>query len=518
MTAVKKVIINITTLYGKIIINAFVALLTTSILLSTLGESDYGLFSLITGVVVMLSFLNSALLSSTQRFLSIAIGQKDIKQQQLVFNSSLILHIAMAMLFIILFKAIQPLLFNGFLNIPEDKEAVAIQAYNVIIWIMVITFLTVPYDAVINAREDMWFFAVVDIVMSLLKLAAAVIITYVESTTLLFWYVMMILFVTILCFFVKVFWCMRMYSETKIKRNLLFNKVQIKKQLEFTGWNTLVSFATVGRNQGITVVLNLFFGTIMNAAYGIVNQVNGIVVTFSSTISTVFAPQIIQSKGANNNDRMMKIATFSTKITFFLSSFIGLPLLIQTETILHLWINNVPEYTVYFCKITILTFIVVQMYPGLLRTLYAYGKIKWYQIIISSLILTSIPVGYIGYKFFDAPPQFILYCMLIAEILSLSITVYFVHLYLGLALREYFIGNILKPVAVFAFTYFTSELLLNLISYGLILNLVVSCMYAISIFSFMFYVYAFNQNEKSIIQNILSKIIHKIIVRKHTIR
>ena len=501
------VLINTISLFAKIIINAFVAILTVRIVLSALGEVDFGIFSLIAGVLIMLSFLNGALLTSTQRFLSMAIGAKDNYSLKLIFNTSFILHLIFSTGVFIIFKILQPVLFNGFLTIPEESLEVAISAYNIIAITMSVTFITAPFNAVINSHEDMWFYALVDILMSFMKLGAALVIAfYTNSSNLLYVYTLLILGATIVCFIIKYVWSRMHYPETKIESELLFNKQQFKIQLGFTGWNTLVSFAVVSRSQGVAVILNVFFGPIINAAYGVANQLNALTTTFATTLSTVFAPQIIQSKGAGDNDRMLRLSIFSSKLSFYLSSIVGIPILLESKTILKLWLKEFPEYAVDFCNISIFIFIVMQMYPGLVRSLYAYGKIKWYQITVSLILITPIPLGYIRFNYFSDSPESIMYLMLIAQILTLFVTIYFSHIYIRLNLKSFLINNVFKLAVIFAIVYFSLFYTKNNFD-GEIIRLILVSIISFTFFSILFYTVVLSKNEKKLFNSIL-KIYH----------
>ncbi len=503
---VKKIVINIAALYGKIIVNTLVAFITTRITLQILGDVDFGLFSLIGGVVAMLSFLNGALLLSTQRFLSIAIGKGNDQEIQQIFNSGVMLHLLMALTLIILFLSIQPLLFNGFLNIPEDRIDIVIKTYHIIIITTMITFFTIPYNAVINAREEMWFFAITDILMSTMKLGAAIIIMFIDdSDNLLVIYTGGIMLSALTILIIKMIWCKNRYPECHISKALLWNKRQIKMQLSFTGWNSFVTFAVICRDQGISIVMNIFFGPLINAAYGIVNQINALVSNFSTSLSTVFTPQIMQSYGAGDQEKMLKIAIFSSKITLLLSAIMGFPFLLESQTILNIWLNKAPEYTSIFCKLTIVLFIILQTYPGLLRALYAQGDIKWYQILVSSALILPVIIGYFLFKTGNYPVETILYLMIIGQTFTLLITVYFGKIKIGLNALNFCISSIFKPTLIFIGTYALLSTINELINSSIV-RLIIVCLCSTLLLTLQFYLFVLSKEEKKQIKPIFNKI------------
>lgn len=509
---IKKALINTSALYGKIIINAGVALVTTRIALKYLGEIDFGLFSLIGGVVMMLSFLNGSLMQSTQRFLSISIGKGDNGEEtKQVFNASIMLHILLSVVLLIIFLGAKPFLFDGFLNIPADRIDVAVKTYQVVVLTTAITFITIPYNAAINAREDMWFFAISDVVMSIMKFGAAIVLMFLpdQNGSLLVIYTALIMLSSVVSFGMKLIWCRKRYSECRVTKKYLWNKKCIKAQLGFTGWNSITSLATIGRNQGIAIVMNVFFGPAINAAYGIANQINSLVSTFASSLSTVFAPQIIQSYGANDNQRMLRLAVFTTKITLILSMVMCLPLIIEAHTILKIWLGEVPQYSSIFCKLIIIIFIVMQFYSGLVRCLYAQGDIKWYQISISIALILPVVVGYYLYKMYTFEPQFILYLMLVGQIATLCLTLYSAKKKVGLNIWKFLLSSVLKPALIFGVVYIIVKSTSTYIVSD-ILRLVFACFTSVILLTGILYRFLFDSSERTQLINMFKMLKSKI--------
>lgn len=443
----KKILLNTIAVYIKIIINTVITLISTRIVLQCLGVNDFGLYNLISGVVVLLSFLNGALMVSTQRYLSIAIGEKNDEKLSLYFNASLSIHTLLAFSLIIVLFLFQPLLINSVLNIPEESNVTAHIIYDIMVVSSALTLLQVPYSAAMNAREDIYVWAITEALNCLLRLGAAIVLLFVFSYKLEI-YTALVFVALVISASLKFVWCRTKYTETKLDILKMKNRKMIKEMFGFVGWNTLGSSAVLVRNQGVAILLNIFYGTVVNAAYGIANQVNGLVMTLASTITTVFSPTIIQARGAGDNEKMIKVAILSSKLSFLISSVTALPLLIMMPQILKIWLGEVPQHTVEFCSLSIYVFIIMQLTPGLNRVVYAVGDIKWYQIAISIILFSIIPVGYILFKI-GFSVETIFYVMIIGQVLTLSANIYYSYKSVKYNVLKFCIQSVLLPLIIF---------------------------------------------------------------------
>lgn len=507
MNIKRKIGINIMSLYSKLFLGAFLAFFSTRIVLDNLGVDDYGIFNLIAGVIIALSFVNSSLMSSTQRFLSVAIGRKNKEEVKDIFRTSAFLHTMLAIAIIIVLEAISPLLFSGFLNIAADKIETARQLYHIMIFSTAITFWAIPYNAAINANEDMWFYAISSVIVESLKLIAAFSLIWLNSN-LLIWYGTFMLLIIIIDVSIKLTFARRKYEEVKYKVFSKINRKLSKEMIGFVGWNTLGTIATTARNQGVAIVLNFFFGVRINAVYAITNQVNTVLGTFSRTMSTALTPQIMKSEGSGDRKRMIKLSCFTSKLSFYLSSLFAIPLLIEMPLVLDIWLKNVPEYTVIFCRLSMWVFLIMQLYPGIVRAIQAEGRIKHYQITISIILSSSLIVGSIVFKFFSIP-YLIFIVLIFAQILTMVATLYYAYKNIGLNIISYLKDIVLKPLAVISVsilaTYLMSTTQLNPYL-RLALIIVVSGM----IQSILSYIIVLDKSEKKIVSELVIKIKRKI--------
>ena len=289
----------------------------------------------------------------------------------------------------------------------------------------------------------------------------------------------------------------------------------------FVGWNTLGSTAVVVRNQGVALVLNVFFGTVVNTAYGIANQVNSLVLSFASTLTTVFSPIIIKAKGEGNEEKMRSTAIFSSKLSFLLSSMMALPILVFLEPILKIWLGEYPTNTYEFCYFIILSFLVLQLYPGINRAIYATGKIKGYQIAISIILVSIIPIGILMFRF-GFPTYSIILVMLISQIGTLFSTIYYGVKHCHFTYKNLIVNTVFRPILVFIIVlliscFFKAITMTNIIheSVGtMTVWLVLGCCVIEVLYVPSYYFFVLNKTEKSLINN-LTRILNEKIHSKH---
>ncbi len=496
-------------LYGKMIVTTIIALYLTRVVLHYLGANDFGIYSLIGGVISLLSFVNSALMVSSQRYLSVALGENNTIKIKAIISSSIMIHIAMSVLLVILFEICSLFLFDNFLNIAPERIHAAKVVYQLMIVSTVFTVLGVPYNAIINAKEDLWMYSIIESICSLLKLGIIIIFHFSDSDALVL-YTEWIMIVTILNFVFKYIWCKIKYSEcNKTSLNITKNKKLISRMLGFTGWNAFGTLALIGRNQGAAVVFNIFWGTAINAVYGIANQVNSQLIYFSTMMTTSMAPQIMKSYGEGNLKRMLDLSVFTCKLAFFLSAIFAIPLLIEMDFILKVWLKNVPEYTPIFCTLIIYIFLIMQLTPGLNRAIQATGKIKWYQIITSIIMLLPIPVG-ILLGHFGGSNQVILYAMIISQIFSTLFTIYIANHVMELDIKQ-FLLFIIKAIGSFIVIYIIGYYVRNAIipvynewgSFFIIVPLVMSS------FAAVYYLFVFDNRDREKVINVIRALMKK---------
>lgn len=394
MTNNSKIILNTGILYGKMLITMVFTLLSTRWVLEALGESDFGVYNLVAGIIAMFSFLNTAMSIATQRNLSYSLGKGDSEELNSTFVCSVVLHVVLGII-IFLFMAIGGyILLMTVLNVPAERMDVTII---VLITMSLSTFFTiigVPYLAAINSHENMIVIAIVNIFEAIWKFLLALYLLVYEGDRLLF-YSILIAVLSFVSTFLMFLYCNLKYDETKKIRGTLFSIDRIKYLLSYTSWNVIGALGLLTKNMGISFLYNSFYGVTINAAYGISNQVNGQLSFFSNSIIRAFNPQIIKSEGEGNHVRMIKLSCMSCKFSTLLMVLVIVPIIYNINYILDIWLKEVPKYADIFTLLILINSIMYQMSHGFELSIHAAGKIKWFSIISSLANILVIPVGYI---------------------------------------------------------------------------------------------------------------------------
>lgn len=338
----------------------FVSLYSTKLILASLGEVDFGIFNVIGGSIAMMGFLNSTLANVTQRFMSYAEGEGDKQNKTKIFNISFILHVVIAVATILLLVAIMPLLFDKFLNIPSDRIWTAKIVYLALIFSAVLTIINVPYDAVLNAHENMFYYAVIGIIESMLKLGIAFLCVYSDGNRLLIYSILMAILPLMTLSIMKVY-CHKHYQECRFALRKSWDFEVVKSIAKFSGWNFLTAISSLFTVQGLSVVLNHYFGAILNAAQGIANQINGQLSAFSTNMMRALNPVIVK-RTANDDTESVSAVTFSgSKFSAILILLFAVPVCVKMEYILSIWLEEIPQWTIIFCQLQLVHTVIVQI-------------------------------------------------------------------------------------------------------------------------------------------------------------
>lgn len=398
------------------IVTIFVSLFSTRYILLALGETDFGIYNLIAGVVALFSFIASTMAGTTQRYISYHMGSGDMQQVGNVFYASCFIHICIAVIVALLVEVGGTYLVNHVLSIPDGRVADARFVLHCVTIGLAGTIVTVPYEAALMAHENILFISIVNLLNAVVKLAGAVVLLYIHLDRLRVYAVIMAL-LPFLCFGLEALFCNIKYKETRIRLHRISDFSLIKSMCGFAGWVLIgVTCGTI-RTQGTAILLNVFFGVVANAANGIAMQVNGQLQQFSTSITTSIRPQLMKSAGCNDRERMLTLTYAACKYPFLLMVLFAVPLIIAMPEVLHLWLKEVPEYTVVFCRLLLLASMFNQISMGLTIAAEATGKVKLLHSIIGTLHIVSLPAGYLFFKF-GYPPQTIMWCIVTEEVVA----------------------------------------------------------------------------------------------------
>lgn len=443
MSTANRVIKNTGFLYAKMGITMFISLYTTRLILNSLGASDFGIFNIVGGAIAMLGFLNSAMASATQRYMSYSEGEGNKERQKSIFNVSFILHFGIAIIIGITLLITGYFFFNGILNIPQDRIFAAKIVYGSLIISTMFTIMTVPYDATMNTHENMKYYAIVGIFESILKLSIAFTCVYTTFDKLIVYGSLMASIPLITLSIMRIY-CHTHYEECIIAPRIYFDKKLMKEMTSFAGWNLLGTMSVMISQYGMNIILNIFHGTVANAAQGISSQINGQLSVFGGAIKKSINPVITKSVGAQNKELMLKATIWGTKIVFWSTSICFLPLLIDTSYILNLWLKYPPTYTVIFCRLLFITYLIEQLTLFLPQAIFSVGRIRNCQIIFSILNFCPIIITFFTFKIFNAPAYALYVITLIIYAIRGYSIMYYANKLCNISLKFYLRNVILR--------------------------------------------------------------------------
>lgn len=368
------------------------------IVLEAIGVSDYGIFSVVGGVIAMLGFITNALVITTQRYVSYYYGRHRTSQVKRFFTNSLFLHIILGLLIGLALLAIKGLLMNDFLKIDPDRLDAAKSVYDITVAILLVTVVTAPFKALFIAKENIVFISLIEMVDAILKLALAYLLLYIQADKLLLYVFILagIQLLNLLAFALYANWQFPECSLLIRKRDI--SRIYIGQLLGFAGWTTYGMGAVAARNQGMAIILNICFSTTVNAAYGIANQVFGAISFLSTSILNAMNPQIMKAEGNKDRKKVFALAEKESKYSTMLLIIILVPLMFEMPSILNVWLTKVPDYCALFCNAILLSFICDQLTAGLNTINQAIGKIRTYTLLMYTPKLIYLPISYILFQ------------------------------------------------------------------------------------------------------------------------
>lgn len=446
----KRIAKNTMFMYVRMLLIMVVSLFTSRVVLETLGEQDFGTYNIVGGVVVMFTFISSAMATGTQRHLSYELGKND-GNIPLIFSACLKIHFYLALLILLIAETIGLWFVNYKMNLPVGRMEVVNWIYQFSILSCMVSIIQVPFTAAIISYERMSFYAYLSIFDVLMKLAILYILMALSFDKLLL-YGILLLSVSFITFIIYVLYCYIKIKDIGLIR--IGDSSIYKRLLSFSGWALFGSLANVGYQQGVNIIINLFFGVAVNAAVGIANQVNGAVMQFVNGFQQALNPQLVQAEAAKDRKRQMDLIFKSSKFSFLIMTCLAFPLLLNLDYILTLWLGNYPNYTGEICMIIMLGALLETLSGPLWVTIFATGRIKVYQIIISLILLLNLPLSYVGGEL-GMPPYGMYFIRFVLFFIALIARLVFLSNYISLDwklfIKEVFFPIILISACLIAF-------------------------------------------------------------------
>lgn len=440
-SANKRIAKNTLVLYVRMLFTMGISLFTSRVILQTLGVEDYGISSVVGGVISMFTFINAAMVSSTQRYLNFELVRGDANQLRSVFSTSLQIHALIALAIIVLSETVGLWFLNEKLVIPEARMNAAMWVYQCSILSCAVSIMSTPYNAVIVAHEKMSAFAYISILDVSLKLLVVYLLVVLPFDKLIILAILNLL-VQLFIRYIYTLYCHRHFPESYFQ--FRFNKTLFKEMFGFAGWSFWGNLAAILYTQGLNMMLNIFFGPIVNAARGIAVQVQSAVQQFVGGFQTALNPQITKNYASNNLPQMHSLMFRSARFSFLLLFFLSLPVLMETNFILTLWLKTVPDDAVIFTQIMICISLIYTTANPCIIANQATGKVKIYQMVVGGILLLILPISYVVLKL-GAPAYSVFIVHFCIESLAQFSRMYMLRKLIHLPLWQY-MKNIYIPI------------------------------------------------------------------------
>jgi len=501
----KRIAINTIILYVKLIITTLVGIISVRFVLQALGAESYGLYAVVGGIVAMMNFLNTTMISTSYRFLTVELGKTDSRVND-IYNAVRIIHYVLAILLFVIVDTLGVWYVNNYLNVNPVLIDDALFVLHISVFTFMFGVINVPNQGLITAREDFGVSAIISILKSLLTLVFVILLVYYGGNRLRL-YAIMMAFLSLLEFVGYSLFCFRRYREdVRFKFNK--NKQDYKNIFVYAWWILFGAVANIGITQGSAIIVNYFFGTLLNAAFNVANQINSHVISFANSIGQASIPQITKSYSGGDSDRSNNIVYAISRYTFLMMFIISVPLLLSLDFILDLWLDEVPQYTYQFTFLMIINGLVNCLASGTFSIISASGKIRMPQIFSSIILLLTLPLSIIAF-YLKFEPYVLTVITIVSSIANIYCFVYYAHK-LGNFNYVKYIKDTLIPifkVVLFVLPLFVINYFLPTAWYY---SVVVICVSFIFVLVDIYFV-GFNCAEREIVKNILLKIIRRVI-------
>lgn len=440
------------------ILTMLVSLYTSRVILNTLGVEDYGIYNVVGGVVTMFAFFNSAMSSATQRFLSYEIGKSNFIQLRKTFNASQVIHIGIAILILILAETIGLWFVKNYLVIPAERMDAAIWIYHFSVLSFIMTIIQVPYNATIIAHERMNVYAYISILEVSLKLLIVFLLVSISFDKLKLYGILYFGVVFLIAVIYRIYATLN-FEESKFE--VVNDKKLYRTLISFSSWSLFGSIANVAKGQGINIILNIFFGPVVNAARAIASQVQSAVNTFVINFQIAINPQIFKSFAEGNDEYMYSLIFRSAKFSFYILFILILPIIFEIDQILRLWLIKVPEMTAIFTVLTLIIILLWALSNPLVIAIQATGKIKVFQIISGTIMFLILPVSYLFFKL-GYPPVIAYFIDFLVELVLLFVRLIMVRKLINFPLLLFLKGIVLKNILVVLLSVSVPLIIVNL--------------------------------------------------------
>ena len=488
--------------YAQKISTALITLVSTPITLRNLGVEDYGIYTLTIGLVALFGFINWSLTVSTQRFITIGIVNDNENDLVTTFSTSFFIHLAYGLLLLFMILTFGYFFTEFILEIPMNKIEIAKKVLIFVAFISFFQMIGIPFQGLLQAYENLKVVSIIGVMDSILKLNAAFLLFMAPFNKLVFFSLLMAIS-ALLIYLAYFIYCRKNYTIISLSWNN-FSKNKFIEMMGFTSWNIFGAVAILGRNQGMAVVLNIFFGVVANAAYGVALQIQAALGVFSQGIVAAMTPKILKSAGRNEEKLMLNNAYLTAKYGLFVMSFVCVPLLINMNNILSLWLSEVPEDAEIFSKLIIVFLLCTAFSVGIQTIFHGINKVKVYNITISTILLLNLPISALLFTF-NFPAYSIFLVSISLEVLSFLVRLLLLKKHIVFSPQNYLLKFSKELVIPFLLAYAIVSVVASQF-HDVLSQLFTTVILSTMILGVVFYFFSMSSDEKNSLKPLINKI------------
>lgn len=501
----KKIAKNSLILYIRLVITTVIGLYASRIVLLQLGADDFGLYAVVGGIVSMMSFLSTTMLATSYRYIAVEIGKGENGDTNKVFNTSLVIHLILALVLVVIAETVGVWYINNYLNVAAEKIPDALFVLHFSVLTTVISIASVPFQGLITANEKFLARATIEIIRAVLKLGFVFLLVLYIGNKLRAYAILMTVVMTIppILFFI---YC-RVKNNEVVKWKLNRLKSDYWDMIKFSGWIMIGAIAHIGVRQGAALIINLFFGTLVNAAFGIASQIYNYIQMFVKNLNQVAVPQIMKSYSSGDSERSLNLVYNISKYAFFLMLLVATPILLSIDAILVLWLKEVPVYTKQFAILMIISGLIGITGSGFDGAAQATGKIRKIQIWYSVIMLSTLPIAHLMFKL-HYPPYIITVITIGATITNRIVQIKILSDITEFSIPHYLSHSIL-PLIMVSLVTLPQILLRNLFGQNII-DLLIFSILSFVLCLLTIYLFGLRKTEKDVVHKVIHNLILKI--------
>lgn len=503
----KRIAKNTVFLYIRMIFVLLVSLYTTRAILNVLGVVDYGIYNVVAGFIAMFGFLNSSMTNTIQRFFNFTRGEGNKDNLNTIYITSVQIQVALGLVTVVLLEILGIWYINNKMIIPEERLTAALAVFQLSVCSLFMLIIQIPYSAAIVAHEKMGYYAVVSMTDAVLKLVIAIILPFVTYEKLIV-YGMMMFLISVANFLFYYIYAKRNFVEIHYRHD--FCKEQFKKMLTFSSWNVFGSFAYTMQGQGLNMLMNVFFGPVVNAARGVAYQVQSALSGFTENIAVAFKPQLVESYANQEYIRTKNLMYTMSKLGYLMIFLLALPISLEINYILNLWLDGtIPNDTEIFTILVLLNMALGSLNIPISQTVQAVGKIVSYQTIRSLIVMSALPASWIALSY-GAPAYIVFVILVLINFINQPISLYLLRKIFPYSYCEY-LKTVIVPCLLFSILTPILPICIHLIMRESFIRLFTVGVVSVISSVVVSYIFVLSENEKVLVKNLFNKICYRNI-------